>query len=317
MAAKRSFHQVAKQVATRTLLLSDGKVIPAIAWGNGTGGLAKGGDRAVLGGQLALEAGIRHLDTAQSYHTEAETTAAIGATGLKRSDVFVTDKISRNTFKGKERTRENVRESVINSLDKLGSKPDLLLIHDIRVPDQGKIPEFWRYLEEMVEDGTLGGVSLGFSNFRPQDIEAVMSVARIKPVVNQVEFHPYVYAHLEPLMELQARHGITMAAFGPLTPILRHPTGGPLKPVLERIGAAHGLDPASVLLLWTVQKGVVAVTSSKSEGNLRKIGAINTLPDLSLEEITAIDEAGKKIHFRFYKDHMTKDFAAPDLPEDV
>jgi diketogulonate reductase-like aldo/keto reductase len=126
-----------------------------------------------------------------------------------------------------------------------------------------------------------------------------------------------VLAQLEPLLELQAKHGIVTAAYGPLTPILRHPTGGPLKPVLERIGAAHGIDAASVLLLWTVQKGVVAVTSSKNEANIRKIAALDSAPDLSAEEIKQIDEAGKQVHFRHYTEHMTKDYPAPELPQDV
>lgn len=90
----------------RAFKLLDGKTIPAIAWGNGTGGLQKSGNRAVLGGQVALEAGIRHLDTAQYYETEAETTAAITATGIPRGDVFVTDK------GGSERARERGMVSI-------------------------------------------------------------------------------------------------------------------------------------------------------------------------------------------------------------
>ncbi|CAK9787338.1 Aldo/keto reductase [Cutaneotrichosporon oleaginosum] len=300
----------------RTFKLSDGKTVPAIAWGNGTGGLQKSGNRAVLGGQVALEAGIRHLDTAQYYETEAETTAAIKASGIPRGEVFITDKVSSNTIAAEATTRENVRQSVLESLEKLGTKPDLFLIHNPFVPEEGKIAEFWTYLEELVEDGTLGGVSLGFSNFRPQDIDAVLSVARIKPVVNQIEFHPYVYAQVESLLELQSKHGIVTAAYGPLTPILRHPSGGPLKPVLERIGAAHGLDAASVLLLWTIQKGVIAVTSSKNEDNIRKIAALDAAPDLSADEIAQIDAAGKKVHFRHYEEHMTQDYPAPDLPRE-
>lgn len=124
-------------------------------------------------------------------------------------------------------------------------------------------------------------------------------------------------AHLEPLLAFQDKHGIVSAAYGPLTPILRHPTGGPLKPVLERIGATHGLDAASVLLLWTIQKGVVAVTSSKNEANIRKIAALDSAPDLSADEVAQIDAAGKTIHFRHYSEHMTKDYPAPDLPQDV
>lgn len=93
--------------------------------------------------------------------------------------------MSSNTVAGTATTRDNVRQSVRESLDKLGGKPDLFLIHNPFVPEEGKIAEFWTYLEELVEDGTLGGVSLGVSNFRPQDLEAVLSVARIKPTVNR------------------------------------------------------------------------------------------------------------------------------------
>jgi aryl-alcohol dehydrogenase-like predicted oxidoreductase len=93
--------------------------------------------------------------------------------------------VSSNTIAAEATTRENVRQSVLESLEKLGSKPDLFLIHNPFVPEEGKIAEFWTYLEELVEDGTLGGVSLGFSNFRPQDIEAVLGVAKIKPTVNR------------------------------------------------------------------------------------------------------------------------------------
>lgn len=82
-------------------------------------------------------------------------------------------------------TKENVTASVKESLEKLGCKPDLYLIHNPFVPEEGKIAEFWTYLEDLVLDGTLEGVSLGVSNFRPQDIETVMKIARIKPVVNR------------------------------------------------------------------------------------------------------------------------------------
>lgn len=78
-----------------------------------------------------------------------------------------------------------MHQSVRESLEKLGSKPDLLLVHNPYVPEKGKIGEFWTYLEELVADGTLAGVTLGVSNFRPQDLEAVWAVAKIQPVVNR------------------------------------------------------------------------------------------------------------------------------------
>lgn len=71
------------------------------------------------------------------------------------------------------------------SLSKIGFIPNLLLIHNPLIPAEGTMGEFWGWLEGLVEDGTLKGCSLGLSNFRPKDIEAVMKVARTKPVVNR------------------------------------------------------------------------------------------------------------------------------------
>ena len=71
------------------------------------------------------------------------------------------------------------------SIEKLGFIPNLLLIHNPFIPAEGQLGEFWGWLEDLVQDGTLKGCSLGLSNFRPVDIETVMKVAKIKPVVNR------------------------------------------------------------------------------------------------------------------------------------
>ncbi len=86
---------------------------------------------------------------------------------------------------------ERVKESVKQSLSELTFIPNLLLIHNPFIPADGQLAEFWGWLEGLVEDGTLKGTSLGVSNFRPVDIETVMKVAKIKPVVNR-ELYTYV-----------------------------------------------------------------------------------------------------------------------------
>jgi diketogulonate reductase-like aldo/keto reductase len=80
---------------------------------------------------------------------------------------------------------EKVKASVAGSLQKLGFIPNLLLVHNPFIPAEGQLAEFWGWLEDLVNDGTLQGCSLGLSNFRPVDIETVMKVAKIKPVVNR------------------------------------------------------------------------------------------------------------------------------------
>lgn len=179
--------------------------------------------------------------------------------------------------------------------------------------------------------------SLGVSNFRPQDFEALLPVAKYKPVVNQLEYHPFVLTHLDPILKIQQvrirlgarwgwaelfadlpslsslqpsasqEHGILTEAYGPLSPLIRHSTGGgPLKPILNRIAhrvssvTGRDVDAAAVLLLWTRAKGVIAVTASGNEERIHKLAAVQTLPDLTEEEVQEIEEVGRKIYFRAY-----------------
>jgi diketogulonate reductase-like aldo/keto reductase len=229
-----------------------------------------------------------------------------------------------------------IKASVDSTLDKLGFKPDLLLIHNPYIPAAGKILEFWRILEDQVNDGTLEGVSLGVSNFRPQDLQAILDGCKIRPVVNrecccpdhpahlcaefaslsigpiacssniELEYHPYVLEHLSPLLALQSKEQIVTQSYGTLSPILRHPTGGPLKPVLTKIAqrlskeSGKNVDEASVLLLWTMGHGVVALTSSTKPENLQKMVDTEGLPDLSKEDMEEIDSVGRSVHFRAY-----------------
>ena len=122
----------------------------------------------------------------------------------------------------------------------------------------------------------------------------------------EIEYHPYLLTQYEDLNKLHAEHNITIQAYGPLSPLLRHPTGGPLRPVLERIAGrlsketGKEVDEQMVLFLWTMGKGVVCVSASSTEKNIQKIALAQTLPDLSEEEMQEIDRIGKTIHFRSY-----------------
>jgi diketogulonate reductase-like aldo/keto reductase len=185
-----------------------------------------------------------------------------------------------------------------------GTQPDLLLLHNPFVYPEGKLKEFWQILEGLVDSGELTA-SLGVSNFRPQDIEELLSFARIKPVVNQLEFHPWVLNHLDPVLALHEKYGIHTEAYGPLVPVLKAKTGGALGPVLKRISdrltkeTGKDIDPATVLLLWTRAKGVTAVTSSGNDGRIKKLGVTARLPDLlTKEEVEEIEREGRKTHFR-------------------
>jgi diketogulonate reductase-like aldo/keto reductase len=122
----------------------------------------------------------------------------------------------------------------------------------------------------------------------------------------ELEYHPYLLAHLDRVVTLHKKYNIVAQSFGPLTPVLRHPTGGPVKPILEKIAqrlskeTGKSVDTTGVLLLWTIQKGVVAVTASKTPANLKRIVETEELPDLTAEEVEEIEQAGRKVHFMHY-----------------
>ncbi|GAA5936368.1 hypothetical protein JCM10213_000298 [Rhodosporidiobolus nylandii] len=314
---------MASTVPTFTLL--DGQKIPVIGWGNGTGDAKK---TAVESGRHAVKSGLRHIDTAQGYHNEKETGQSLSDAeaefGLEPTAVWVTSKLSTEDGDPTKAgiALEDVRASVKETISRLGRQPNLLLIHNPFVPPKGKILEFWRILEDMKESGELTA-SIGVSNFRPQDFKELFSGdLRYKPVVNQLEYHPYVLEHLDETLAIQQEHGILTEAYGPLTPVIRHPTGGPIKPILERIAArlskesGKEVDAAQALLLWTRAKGVVAVTASGNEGRIEKLAATQSLPDLTKEEVEEVEAAGRKVYYRHYDEHM-KDMPLPNLPKDI
>ncbi|KAF9477135.1 conjugated polyketone reductase C1 [Pholiota conissans] len=289
--------------------LLDGTTIPWIAWGNGSGNAQK---TAVISGKLALESGLRHIDTAQIYRNEKETGEAIKQSSVPREDVYVTSKLSTRPD-GAPVPFDEITASIQDSLDKLGFVPNLYLIHNPFVVEGGKLKAAWKVLEDLKDQGKLQ--SIGVSNFRPQDLEEILDGAKYKPVVNQIEYHPYVLTHLEPLLALQKKHGILTESYGPSRPSSdTPPAAARSNPISQVVGKK--LDPTVVLLLWTRAQGVVVVTASGNPAHIKELGVIATLPEglVTEEEVREIERVGRGVHFRYYTEHMEKDFPLPDLP---
>ncbi|KAF7782886.1 hypothetical protein Agabi119p4_2262 [Agaricus bisporus var. burnettii] len=298
--------------------LSDGTSIPWLAWGNGSA--VKDSHDAIEKGVHALKSGIDHIDTAELYQFERETGEAIEESGVGKDRVYVTSKLGWDED-GKPIALNTVRSRIEITVQKLGFIPDLFLIHNPHVVTSEDLVPCWKILEELKDEGQLK--SIGVSNFRPQDLNAILSQAKHKPVVNQIEYHPFVLSHLAPVLAIHEQHGIRTEAFGPLTPLLRHSSGGgPLVPVLqriaERLASQHDrvLDSKAVLLLWTRAMGAVAVSASKNPERIKWLAEVAKLPEdlLTDEEVNEITEIGKKFHFRHYTEHMEVDFPVPNLP---
>ncbi|KZP01241.1 Aldo/keto reductase [Calocera viscosa TUFC12733] len=280
-------------MAPPVLKLLDGQPIPQLAFGTGT---ALYGSDASLPVRRALAEGFVHIDTAQMYKNESSVGDALAACGIPRAQLFVTTKLD------KLAPGESVADSLKGSLKKLQLQyVDLWLVHSpIPFEAAGVLEEVWRGMEACKELGL--AKSIGVSNFRPKDLERVLAVAKEKPVVNQIEFHPYVQKQLTPLLALMKQHGILVESFGGLIPLTRA-TSGPVTPLLQSLAKKYGKTETQVLMGWLRAKGGVAVTTTSKEERLREyLGAFDVA--LTPEEVAEIDQAGAGLHFRHFQKHM-------------
>lgn len=260
-----------------TVELNDGHKIPAIGYGTWTIGK---GDQAVHQIAQAFETGFDHIDTAQSYLNQEEVGQAIRESGLKRSELFVTTK-----FSGRDGLA--IPEAIRQSLQKSGLEyVDLYLIHHPRLVEKDPVAA-WRDMQELKAQGL--SKSIGVSNFGIEDLERLKD-AKIKPAVNQILFHPYVYKQQKALVEYCQANGIVVEAYSPLIPVTRLP-GGPVDEPLSKISKRTGASFDQILIAWAKAKGTVVVTNSSKKERLEGYISAGDL-ELSDDEIAALDDAG-------------------------
>lgn len=266
------------------ITLNNGKQIPWIGFGTGTALFMKDANEAAT---LALETGFIHLDGAQMYRNEDSLGKAISK--YPRESLFVTTKL--HTLN----PGEKVRDSLLASLKRFGlDYVDLWLIHE-PTPHAGRLKQIWHEFEEVYHEGL--AKNIGVSNFGIEHLEEIIDGAKVIPQVNQIRFHPGLYASLKPLLEYQKQYDIKVQSYGGLTPI-RKPTGGPLNVVLtslsESLSKRSGVpvNEGQVLLKWLQAKDVIIITTSYKESRLREYLNSVHIPALTEEEVRAIDEAG-------------------------
>ncbi|KAI0726648.1 Aldo/keto reductase [Fomitopsis betulina] len=286
-------------MSSLTITLNDGTKIPWLGYGTGTALYSKDAENAVL---QAIQTGVIHLDGAQVYNNEESLGAGIAAAGKPRSELFVTTKLNLIP------PGQTVRDTLVASLKKLQTDyVDLFLIH-FPINHETSLPEIWRQFEEIQEEGL--AKSIGVSNFRVKDLEEILPSAKVIPSVNQIEYHPYVFKADQPVIEYLKKHNITPTSYGGLTPVVRF-KGGPVDPVLKsaaiRLSKESGktVSEGQVLQLWLRSKGIPAITTSSKLERIKEYIAVETLPDLTAEEVKAIDEEGSKTHHRVFVSIVT------------
>jgi len=204
------------------------------------------GQEVINAVKYAAEAGYRHIDTAMIYNNESGVGEAIGQTGIERKQFFVTSKVW-NSDQGYETTLK----AFDRSLSRLGfDYLDLYLIH---WPVKGKYKETWRALEKLYKDGRVKAI--GLSNFLIHHLEDLLQNADIIPMVNQVEFHPYLVQ--QKLVDFCHQNNIQFESWSPIM----QGKAVDVKTLIE-IGEKYGKNPVHVVLRWNLQKGVVTIPKS-------------------------------------------------------
>jgi diketogulonate reductase-like aldo/keto reductase len=247
--------------------------------------------------KTALETGFRHFDCAERYRNEeavGEAMQEVFRSGIvRREDVFVTTKLWNTNHRP-----ERVKPAFDASRGRLGvDYIDCYIIHtpfafkpgDEQDPrdEQGRVIydsgvtllETWRALERLVDEGHAR--SIGLSDITLEKLQEIVSAARIKPSVVQVESHPYLPEW--ELLDFCREHGIVLQAFAAVGHAMEPNVLA--DPVITTIAQRVHKTPAQVVLAWAIQRGTAFLTTSTKPQRIRENFDISILPEDAMQEI--------------------------------
>lgn len=212
--------------------------------------LSKDGQEVINAVKWAVQAGYRHIDTASVYKNEEGVGEGIKQCGIDRKDLFVVSKVW-NSDQGYETTLKAYDDSLKRlDLDYL----DLFLVH---WPVAGKYKDTWRAMEKIYAEGRVKAI--GVSNFLQHHLEDLLATAEVVPMVNQMEFHPYLIQ--QDLLDFCNKNTIQYEAWSPMMQ-------GRIfdMPEFKELAKKYGKTAAQIVLRWDLQKGVITIPkSSKKE----------------------------------------------------
>lgn len=236
-----------------TVRLNSGDDMPGIGFGTWQIMPGKSTKNAVT---EALDTGYRLIDTARIYGNETSVGKAIAASGIDRQEIFVTTKLW-NMSQGYTKAHRAFH----NSLKRLNLEYiDLYLIH---WPVTGKRSDSWRALTEILATGKTKNI--GVSNYTVRHLQELLAESDVVPVVNQIEFHPFLYEEQREVLEFCREKGIVVEAYSPLAHGRKSDDS-----VLPPIAAKYGKSSAQVILRWCMQHGTVPLPKSTNPQHIRE-----------------------------------------------
>lgn len=244
--------------------------------------------------ELSIKCGFNHIDTADCYTTAPDAGKAIENSGVKREDLFITSKYSPIIVKDLK-PAATLTEGFNRILSQLNTDYlDLFLIHSpFFAPEYGyTIESIWEELISLKKAGKVRHI--GVSNYRVSDIERSMKVSPSEdyyPVVNQVEFHPFLQEQSAGIMEFCEKHNILVEGYKTLSPITIF-ADEEMNAYLEELSQKYNKTSSQILLKYDLQKGVLPITTSSNEQRIKD--SLNLDFTLDSNEIATIDKIGSK-----------------------
>jgi diketogulonate reductase-like aldo/keto reductase len=224
--------------------------------------------------EAALEVGYRHIDTASAYQNEADVGSAVRASAIPRAQVFITTKLF-NPDHGFDRALT----AFDASLHRLGlDYVDLYLIH---WPVEGLRLETWRALERIHAEERARAI--GVSNYLVRHLQELLAQCEVRPAVNQIELHPFIFGKRADTVAFCQQHDIVVEAYSPLTKARRFSD-----PTVQQIARAHGKTPAQVLIRYCLEKDTVVLAKSVHARRIRENADVFDFR-LTAPELTALD----------------------------